>query len=69
VNPIKKRAYIFHGLMDDDATKKKSWIGYLHHAGACRDGVANKRAPQVHVLRAPAQQHALSTLTIQPWTV
>jgi hypothetical protein len=23
VNPIKIRAYIFHGLMDDDATKKK----------------------------------------------
>ena len=36
----------------------------LHHAGAGGDGVADESAPQVHVLRAPAQHHVLPVFTV-----
>ena len=36
----------------------------LHHAGAGGDGVADESAPQVHVLRAPAQHHVLPVFIV-----
>jgi hypothetical protein len=37
---------------------------FLHHAAARGDGVADERAPQVHVLSAPAQDHVLAICTV-----